>query len=85
MSRSTSPPLRVARRAAVAITLGLTLAGAASTPASAGVITKVFGRGYPTYSTCYDAGRTQAARQGADSWQCYRESGKYTGYLYFYT
>lgn len=89
MSRSTSSMLRVATRAAVAFTLGLTLAGAAVAPASAsaaGVITREFGRNFPTYSSCMDIGASQAARQHADNYQCYKQSsGKWTGYLYWYT
>jgi hypothetical protein len=89
MSRPTSPPFRVARRVAIAFTLGLTLAGAAISPASAtelGVITREFGRNFPTYSSCIDVGASEAARQHADRWECYKQSsGKWTGYLYWYT
>lgn len=89
MSRSRSPRLRVARRVAVAITFGLTLAGAAIAPASAtedGVITREFGRNFPTYSTCMDVGAGEAGRQHADNWQCYKQPNRtWTGYLYWYT
>jgi hypothetical protein len=89
MSRSKSPRLRVGRRAAVAVALGLTLAGATVASASAteqGVITKEFGHGFPTYSSCMSFGATQAGRQHADDWECYKQSnGTWTGYLFFYT
>ncbi|WP_232667767.1 hypothetical protein [Pseudonocardia sp. TRM90224] len=82
-------PTRAAARTAVAAAFGVLLLGATAAPAlagEAGVITKPFGKGFPTYADCSDFGQRAMAREHADDWECYRQSnGRYDGYLFWYT
>jgi hypothetical protein len=89
MSRSSRSALRITARATVSAALGLALVGAAAAPALAeetGVITKPFGKGYPTEGACDDAGQNAMAREHADDYTCYRQpNNKWDGYLKWYT
>jgi hypothetical protein len=59
---------------------------APASAAEAGVITREFGRNFPTYSDCMSVGARAADRENADDWECYKQPNRtWTGYLYWYT
>jgi hypothetical protein len=62
------------------------IATATASAAEAGIITKWFGRDYPTLATCDQQGANAMAREHADGWNCLRYSdGKWDGYIYWRT